>query len=156
MKYVCSQKSSKVRLSKAKVKQLINLQLTQLALRAKSSKSVQRATRGEEGTKEGGGGSEKEEATVDGARCSFDCRQVLGTEMNVRNFVWPKCTERERVNYLADKVAGLPPPLATPLLPKATSCKDFPLRVCQQSEDKYGECLSGLMTVLVARPSPLP
>lgn len=56
MKYVCSQKSSKVRLSKAKVKQLINLQLTQLALRAKSSKSVQRATRGEEGTKEGGGG----------------------------------------------------------------------------------------------------
>lgn len=54
MKYVCSQKSSKVRLSKAKVKQLINLQLTQLALRAKSKKSVQRATEGREGTKEGG------------------------------------------------------------------------------------------------------
>lgn len=102
MKYVCSQKSSKVRLSKAKVKQLINLQLTQLALRAKSNKSVQRATGG---GKERRRGSEKEEATVDGARCSFDCRQVLGTEMNVRNFVWPKCTERERVNYLADKVA---------------------------------------------------
>lgn len=54
MKYVCSQKSSKVRLSKAKVKQLINLQLTQLALRAKSNKSVQRATGGE-GRNEGGG-----------------------------------------------------------------------------------------------------